>query len=804
VTTQWLRAQEHAAHAWESEARATANAAEARDKEAEAKRERDAAQALNDQLRRLNYAVQMNLVQAAWESDNIGRVQELLDQQIPQAGQTDLRGFEWHYWRRMCQTALRTLQFTDLLGTVTQASLSGDGSRLAAAIPLMGSDDYKAMVWDTASGKQLLAVPLKMQSSGDATAILSRDGRRLVTVVMQSLQGTKYLPADIRVWDVLTGKQLAALRPEDGGAYYDLTDNSFTVDGSRLALAGTSDLRAGKGKVDLKIWDGLTARQLLVKPNSGRLSAPVFSADGRRLAASVGVYDPRFTLGVSESRVQIWDAATGEVLRTFDRAKDYVAALVFSPDGKRLASVGGQEVPDMEIQVCDADTGKELVRIPSTQRGLYSHLVFSPDGKLLAGCGGAQVIKVWDVATGKTRQTLKGHSKSVLSLAFATDGGTLYSAAADGTVRVWEIKTQDEVPTDEKEMPSFGFMQGTISADATRVAQVEGRGPFDLDGIEISDLAGNGSVKLKLASGHSHGMAFSADVQGLACAWHLTGDQETLSGSYELHVWDTTTGQPRFTIPGEEGMSLDTPAFSPDGTRVACSFALIDRKTQFAIVSGVKTWDAKTGKGLATMRAATPSHAAGLAFSPDGAWIVGTRWSKLKSARSADDKSSVVIWNAADGREVCTLEGLSHDFNLLAFSPDGKWLAAATGAYDGQGDIELWQFAPKRPDAGKKSKYVLKGHAGRIQSLAFSPDSRRIVSGAGTLISSGNELKIWDVATGQELLTLKPGGIDLGTLCFSPDGHRLLALRVRADQPRSPLKTWDATPLAESSAKGGQ
>ncbi len=91
MTTQWLRAEQNADQARDNEHLANANASEAREKEEEATRERDAPRALNEQLRRVNYAPQMNLAQAAWETDNVGRVRELLDQQRPKAGEADLR-----------------------------------------------------------------------------------------------------------------------------------------------------------------------------------------------------------------------------------------------------------------------------------------------------------------------------------------------------------------------------------------------------------------------------------------------------------------------------------------------------------------------------------------------------------------------------------------------------------------------------------------------------------------------------------------------------------------------------------------
>jgi tRNA A-37 threonylcarbamoyl transferase component Bud32 len=112
-------------------------------------KERDEARRARDELRDALYAADMNLVQAAWEADNVARIVELLDRQIPKEGQSDLRGFEWHYWRRQCHQDLRTVRLQERLNHGFLQTLSPDGSRLAG-LSLYGSE---LIVWDTASGE---------------------------------------------------------------------------------------------------------------------------------------------------------------------------------------------------------------------------------------------------------------------------------------------------------------------------------------------------------------------------------------------------------------------------------------------------------------------------------------------------------------------------------------------------------------------------------------------------------------------------------------------------------------------------
>ena len=77
-------------------------AAESRKREADDAREqaekrRDELARLNEDLRRTNYVADMNLARVAWDENNLGRTRELLEKHRPRPGETDLRGFEWHY-----------------------------------------------------------------------------------------------------------------------------------------------------------------------------------------------------------------------------------------------------------------------------------------------------------------------------------------------------------------------------------------------------------------------------------------------------------------------------------------------------------------------------------------------------------------------------------------------------------------------------------------------------------------------------------------------------------------------------------
>ena len=106
------------------------------------------------QLQRTLYAAHMNLAQHAWEAGDIRRVRELLERAPSQAGESDLRGFEWYYLYRLCHAELLTLKGT------AAASAAWPSARTANAwpAPSAGDMDTEVKVWDAQTGQELLAL----------------------------------------------------------------------------------------------------------------------------------------------------------------------------------------------------------------------------------------------------------------------------------------------------------------------------------------------------------------------------------------------------------------------------------------------------------------------------------------------------------------------------------------------------------------------------------------------------------------------------------------------------------------------
>ena len=152
---------------------------------------------------------------------------------------------------------------------------------------------------------------------------------------------------------------------------------------------------------------------------------------------------------------------------------------------------------------------------------------------------------------------------------------------------------------------------------------------------------------------------------------------------------------------------------------------------------------------------------AGVAFSPDGRWLAAAR------------HREVLLLDAATGRIEQTLAGAENPINAIAFSPDSRQIAAAEGLPSVVGQVRLWEID------GKESR-VFTGHLDSIYALAFSPDGTKLVTA-----SYDKLLILWDVASGKELHTLKHHTGAVFAAAFSPDGKALVS--AAADQT---VKVW--------------
>lgn len=178
----------------------------------------------------------------------------------------------------------------------------------------------------------------------------------------------------------------------------------------------------------------------------------------------------------------------------------------------------------------------------------------------------------------------------------------------------------------------------------------------------------------------------------------------------------------------------------------------------------VMLWDAATGRAILCLRT-HDNPVWGLAFSPDGRYLAGASGGYRESG--APLGGEVLVWDLDAGKLVHRLKGHEGVVYRVAISPDGAWLASA----DTSGFVKIWSLADW------KEKATLSKHRGQVMSTTFSPDSRRFATGG-----LDQRVRVWDTTSFRAgdttplnaALTI-PHPSSIYALAFSPDGGRLAA-----------------------------
>ncbi len=814
---------------------------------ASAEKERDRVSALNvtiekqtEQQRRMLYTSDMNLVQTAWEADNISRVLELLNAHRPQPGQTDLRGFEWHYWNRQCHSDIQTVKLP-AAPSFAPAIFSPDGSYLAGVFFVPGSSRRTIKVVRTAPDAEPNMFAIDMSSVSDVSLAWQPGGNQLAVSIDDRNNTLK-----IQMYDVTSCDPLFTINEQTGvdrRPEYVTGRNElwFSADGSRVASAVTRQ-EVGQRSTTVKFWDARTGEELASIPLPDEFTSGVsISPDGSHIAYSSSTDGTEPGLSV-----KILDVASPEQTVTLPFAG--LVSFRFSPDNKRIFVSGvanGSSRLSQELGggVFDVTSGEKIFSLPIFSPWLLSR--FSPDGQLFAVCLASRQrsVSLFSTAGDRAPVELRGHTVRLTALGFSPDSQRLYTACSNRLIKTWNVATaiQSELPRSEP-ATMLSRLLTAVSGDGKLIAsaptsssQINAQSiPSDprKNMVTVRDETGNVLLQTAELVGPIKWLNFSSDGRRLAaCAVAPDGD---LLSAAQLIVWDAASGveQLSLRLPANEerwgtangpDVRRNVPggAMSPDGRRLA---AIMNFGSGNVRTSSAKIWEIDSQREI-WQSEAVPGLLNELMFSPDGQRIVGIPdsqarltvwdakdgrllWKALNKVGirglvfSADSKlvsglaeftGVIKLWDTDSGRElqsflVPELQNTSYLSFRIALSTDGRRLAANPGGMSG---LKVWDV--ERPE---RELFRLPWQGTSIHSVAFSPDNRRIAICTQAPYLAGEsegQTKIWDAETGQELLTLSGGARRIE---FNSSGTVLSGEMGNAMVGNISVYRWDARPLA--------
>ncbi len=325
-------------------------------------------------------------------------------------------------------------------GAVFALAFSPDGETFASA-----GLDQVVKLWDSAVGTELGEI--KGHTASIWSLAFDPTGRRLATGSWDNAVKV-WAAKQPRISVFLRGRAGYSCRFSPDGTYlaaggrtvavlkvgavesafflsgYSVGDSvvAWSPDGALLATAGTDNL--------VTLWERGTWRKLAVlEGHNVKIWSLAFSPDGRILASGGDIQDPT---------LRLWDVPSRRSRAVLRMHGSSVACVAFTPDGQRLVAGSWKEL------VCvDPSTGAELWRL--NEPG--PRVAISPDGRWMAVTGKPNPLslRLVELASKQVRWTIRPHNDGIYAVTFSPDGRTVATASWDGTAKLWNTATGQEL-----------------------------------------------------------------------------------------------------------------------------------------------------------------------------------------------------------------------------------------------------------------------------------------------------------------------------------------------------------------------
>ena len=579
---------------------------------------------------------------------------------------------------------------------------------------LTGSTDSTARLWDAATGEPL-GPPL---GHGEQVAVIafSPDARLALTG-----------GSEVRVWNPLTGRP-AGPTLVHGDPIQTL---AFSPDGRLIMTC--------RRNFDVRLWDAATGRRV-GPPLGTAVKDAQFSPDGRfiltggadgmarfwdvatgqlagpPLEHDTGVlsrFSPdgrRIATGCEDGTAQIWDAATRRRISSLPKHGGRIQGVVFSPDGRLVLTYGTDGTARIWDTVGEPPLGSTL-----RHGGDLSRATFSPDARLVLTASYDHTARLWDAATGLPIGSPMRHRLFMRDAAFAPNGETLLTASADGAAKLWTVAPGEVAPMVQTAEASRGSA-GPVARDRPGASFQKGAFSPDRERALLGNDRGLARL-VETASGRSIGAPMT-------------------------HRWVMTHA---FT-------------FSPDGHHVAT--ASLDLHSDRSTTRNTcRIWNADTG------RPASP-------FLLHRNWVSSQAFRADGKVLATGDFSGVVhLWDVDTGANLRTLFEAGPITFIVAFSPDGRTLAAGTAEPTHQ--VVLWDLATGKT-RGEPIRF-----RGLVSRIVFSGDGTRLAAG-----SYDSTARLIEVATGRVIGEPLHHDDRVAGMTFSPDDRLLLTVNLGATGAR--------------------